>query len=117
MIRFRSRVSGTAPVAGGVLDGVLNGAVAEIVLNESGIRAAVGQGEAASVAKHVGMGEKGQGGDFAKFLHDVVDGRAVQERALLADKEALAGRLHAGALLQPCADCPKLIAAERLRGR
>jgi hypothetical protein len=35
--------------------------VSEIILNESGIRALIGQGEAASVAQHVGMDEQGQG--------------------------------------------------------
>jgi len=85
--------------------------MAEKILNQPGIRAAIGQGEAASVAQHVGMGAKGQGGGLAKFLHDVVDSRAVQGRALLANEERLAGRLHAGALLEPSADCPELVAA------
>ena len=48
-------------VGGGVLDGVLNIAVSEVILNEARISTLVGQGEAASVAQHVGMGEQGQG--------------------------------------------------------
>jgi hypothetical protein len=40
----------------GVLDGVLNVPVAEIILNEPCIRALVGKREAASVAEHVRMG-------------------------------------------------------------
>jgi len=35
--------------------------MAEIILNEPGVRALIGKGEAASVAEHVGMGEQGQG--------------------------------------------------------
>jgi hypothetical protein len=42
-------------------------AMAEIILNEPGIRALVGEREAASVAQHVGMGAKGQGGTLAQF--------------------------------------------------
>jgi hypothetical protein len=33
----------------------------EVILNEPSIRALIGQGEAASVAQHVGMDEQGQG--------------------------------------------------------
>jgi len=40
----------------GVTGGVLNVAVAEIILNEPGIRPVVGQGEAAGMAQHVKMG-------------------------------------------------------------
>jgi hypothetical protein len=40
----------------------------EAILNEPSIRALVGQGEAASVAQHVGMSEQGQGSGFAVFL-------------------------------------------------
>jgi hypothetical protein len=80
--------------------------VAEIILSEPGVGPLVGEREAASMTQHVRMGVKGQGGTLAKFLHEVVDGRAVQRLALLADKEALAGRLHAGALFQPCGNYP-----------
>ena len=55
-------------VGGRVLDGVLNVPVSEIVLNEPRIRALVGQGEAASVAQHVRMGEQRQGSGGAVFL-------------------------------------------------
>ena len=40
-------------VGGRVLDGVLNIAMSEVILNEPRISALVGQGEAASVAQHV----------------------------------------------------------------
>jgi hypothetical protein len=48
-------------VAGGVSNGVLDVAMAEIILNQASIRALVGEREAASMAEHVGMGKKGQG--------------------------------------------------------
>ena len=64
-------------VGGGVLDGVLNIAVSEVILNEARISALVGQGEAASVAQHVGMGEQGQGSGFAIFSQEQVDGGSV----------------------------------------
>ena len=90
---------------------MLNVPVSEIILNEPRIRALVGQGEAASVAQHVGMGEQGQGSGFAVGFHEQVDGGSVQRLALLTDKERLAGRLHPGAFFQPCADGPELVAA------
>jgi hypothetical protein len=40
-------------------------AVAEIILNEPGVGSLVGEGEAASMAQHVGMRGEGQGGCFA----------------------------------------------------
>ena len=49
------RISGCVP------DGVLNAAVSEIILNEPGISSLVGQGEAARMVRHVGMGIEGQG--------------------------------------------------------
>ena len=64
-------------VGGRVLDGVLDVAVAEVILNESCIRALVGQSEAASVAQHVGMDEQGQGSGFAIFSQEQVDGGSV----------------------------------------
>jgi hypothetical protein len=48
-------------VAGGVSNGLLDVAMAEIILNQASIRALVGEREAASMAEHVGMGKKGQG--------------------------------------------------------
>jgi len=48
-------------VGRGVLDGVLDVAVPEVILNEPRIGALVGQGEAASMAQHVRVGAKGQG--------------------------------------------------------
>ena len=48
-------------VGGGVLDGVFDVPVAKVILNEPGIGALVGKGEAAGMAEHVGMGAEGQG--------------------------------------------------------
>ena len=98
-------------VGGRVLDGVLNIPVSEIILNEPRVCTLVGQGEAASVAQHVGMSEQGQGSGFAVRLHEQVDGRSVQLLVLLTDKERLADRLHPGAFFEPCADSPQLVAA------
>ena len=59
-------------VGGGVLDGVLNIPVSEVILSEPRVCALVGQGEAASVAQHVGMSEQGQGSGFTSFLLPLV---------------------------------------------
>ena len=58
----------------------------------------VGQGEAASVALHLGMGEQGQGSGGAVFSQEQVNGRAVQRLALLTCKERLAGQFHLAGL-------------------
>ena len=111
MVWFPATTSRTVPVGGRVLDGVLDVPMSEVILNEPSIRALIGQGEAASVAQHVGMGEQGQGSGGAVFSQGQVDGRAVQRLALLAYKERLAGRFHPGTFFQPCADGPQLVAA------
>ena len=67
----------------------LDVAMSEIILNESGIRALIGHGEAASVAQHVGMGEQGHGSGCAVFSQEQVNGRAVQRFALPLTKNAL----------------------------
>jgi hypothetical protein len=69
------------------------------------------------MAQHVGMGREGEGGGLAARIQQQVDGRAMQRLALLADKERLAARFHAGALPEPSPDCFQFIAAQRLRGR
>jgi hypothetical protein len=58
--RQRQSFSNRAALVAVVFDGVLNVAVSEVILNEPRIRALVGEGEAAGVAQHVGMGEQGQ---------------------------------------------------------
>jgi len=78
-------------IAGRVLDGVLDVAVSEIILNQPSVRALVSEGEAASVAQHVGMSTEGQDG-VTVFLQQQIDGRPVQRSALFTHKE----RLHRG---------------------
>ncbi len=63
--------------------------VSQIILNKPGICALVGQCEAAGMAQHVRMRGEGQGSGGARGLQKVIDGRAVQGLALLADKERL----------------------------
>jgi hypothetical protein len=68
--RFRSPPKLLEPhrVRRGVPDGVLDAAVSKVILNEPRIRALVSQGEAASVAQHVGMGAQRQGSGDAVFV-------------------------------------------------
>ncbi len=47
-------------IGGGVADGVLNVAVSQIVLNEAGVCAQVGETKAAGMAQLVGMNGHGQ---------------------------------------------------------
>ena len=54
-------------VGGGVPDGVLNIPVSKIILNEPGVRALIGERDAACVAQRVRMGEKVQGRGGAVF--------------------------------------------------
>jgi hypothetical protein len=96
---------------------VLNVPTPEIILNEPGIGSLVGKRKAAGMAQHVGMGREGEGGCAAARVEQQIDGRAMQRLALLADKKRLAGGLHPGALLEPCADGLELVAAQGLRGR
>ena len=64
-------------IGGGIFDGVADVAMPEIVLNEPRIRALVGQGEAASVADHLRVSTKGQGGKLAVLDKGGVDGGTV----------------------------------------
>jgi hypothetical protein len=104
-------------VARGVFDGVLNVAMSEIILNEPRVSAPVGERKAAGVAQHVSMCQEGQGGGLTVCLQSQIDRGRVQRRPLLADKEALADRLHPSALFQPRAYGPEFIAAQGLSGR
>ena len=74
-------------VSGGVANGVLNVAVPEIVLNEAGVCALVGEGKSAGMAQHVGMNGHRELGLLTVFAQGQVDGRAVQGLALLTEKE------------------------------
>jgi hypothetical protein len=66
---------------------VLNVAVPEIVLNEPGVCALVGEGKAAGMTQHVGMHRNGQPSLLAVLAQGEVDGRAVQWLALLTEEE------------------------------
>ena len=96
--------------------GMLNIPMPQIVLNQPRIRALVGQGKAAGMAQHVGMGFDGQACQPA-IVADHQPGRLAAERAApLADKESVGVRLHPGAVGQPCLDRPQLVTPERVRG-
>ncbi len=85
-------------------------------MNESRIRALVGQGEATGMAQHVGMGFDGQACEPA-IVADHHPGRlTAQSLSPLAEKEGVGVRLHPGADRQPCLDRPYLITPERVRG-
>jgi hypothetical protein len=59
-------------VGGGVLDGVPNVSVSEKILNEPRVGSLIGEGEAASVAQHVRVGNQGQGsGDAVRFQKQI----------------------------------------------
>ena len=60
-------------VRGSVLDGVLNVPVSEKILNEPRVGSLIGEGEAASVAQHVRMGNQGQGSGDAVRLQKEID--------------------------------------------
>jgi hypothetical protein len=49
----------------GVLHGVLDVPMCEIILNEPGAGPLAGQGEAVSMAQYLGMHQEGQGGGLA----------------------------------------------------
>lgn len=91
--------------------------MAEIVLNQPGIRALIGQGEAAGVAEHVGMGGQGQPGPFAIAADGGPDGAAIERRAPFADEEGFPRRSHRRPCLQPRLDEPQFIGPQRVRGR
>ena len=101
-------------IVGGVLDGVLDVPVAEVILNEPLVRDLVGEGEAACMAYHVRMGAKGRGRGGAVFGQAQIDGGAVQRLAPFADKEGAAGRFHPGALFQPARNDPQFVEPERV---
>ena len=102
-----------------VFDRVLNVAVSEIILNEPGIRALVGEGETASVAQHVRMSEEGQGSGAAVSLQEKMHRRSMQRLAAFTDKKRFDGRrqLHARAFFQPGTNHPELVGAQRMRCR
>ena len=81
----------------------------QIVLDEPGIRALIGQSKAAGVAEHVGMGGQGEPGPFAIAADGGPDGAAIERRAALADEEGIPRRSHRRPCLEPRLDEPLLI--------
>ena len=94
---------------------LLNIAMSQVILNESGVRSLIGKGKSAAVPEHMRMSAQGQG-SRAVLLQQQIDRGAVQRPALLADKECLhRGRsFHAGPLLQPGGDRPQFVGAKRM---
>jgi len=103
-------------IGGGVADGVLNVAVSQIVLNEPGIRALIGQGEAAGMAEHVRMRGQGQPGQLPIMADSPPDRAAVERPAPFTDKEVFGNRIHPGPLFQPGFDEPEFIPPQGMRG-
>ena len=98
-------------VGRGIAHGVLYVPVAEVVLNQARVRALVGQGEAASVAQHVGMG-----GDLKPCrLASAAKGKpyrfAGEWAAPFADKKRLGVRPHPCPLDEPSANGAALVGA------
>ena len=72
-IRLSPQLFEPCRVRGSVLDGVLNVPVSEKILNEPRVGSLIGEGEAASVAQHVRMGNQGQGSGDAVRLQKEID--------------------------------------------
>ena len=89
----------------------------QIVLNQPGIRALIGQSEAAGMAEHVRMGGQGEPGQLPVVAHGGPDGAAIERRAALADEEGFPRRGHRRPCLQPRLDEPDFVAAQGVRGR
>ncbi len=88
----------------------------QIVLNKPGIRALIGQGEAAGMAEHVGMGGQGQIGHFAITADSGPDRLAGQRRAALANEEGFPRRVHRRPLFQPRLDEAQFVGAQGVGG-
>ena len=77
----------TGRIAGCVFHGVRDLTVPQVILNQAGIRALIGQSKAAAMAQHVRASVQRQGGRCAVFSEQQIDSRAVQRFALAAYKE------------------------------
>ena len=74
--------------------------MAEIILDEPGVRSLVGQRETARMPQYLGMSKKGQGDGLAASVEQQIYGRAVQRFALPTDEEGESKRscgIHAAA--------------------
>jgi hypothetical protein len=103
-------------VGGSVPDGVLNIPMPQVVLDEPRVRALVGEGVAAGVAEHVGMGFDGQACESAIVADHHPGGLAVQRPAPFTHEESVGVGLHPGAVGQPCFDGAYLVVAQGVRG-
>ena len=103
-------------IGGRIADGVLNVAMAEVILNEPGIRALISQGEAAGMAEHVGVRGQGQPGQFPIMADGRPDGFAVERPAPFTDKKIIPRRFHSFPFFEPCLDQPQFIGPQRVRG-
>lgn len=88
--------------------------MAEVVLDQSGVRALVGQCVAAGMAQHVRVGGQGQSGPLAALADRQPRGLAAQGTAPLADEKGVRRRLHRLPLLQPRLDRPDFLWAQWL---
>ena len=82
-----------------------------IVLNQPRIRALVGHGEATSVPELVGVRRKLQARQVAIFAYSKPCSASVKGLAALAHKKSPAGRLHRGAVCEPCLDNAQFVGA------
>ena len=103
-------------IGGRIADGVLNVAMAEVILNEPGIRALISQGEAAGMAEHVGVRGQGQPGQFPIMADGRPDGFAIERPAPFTDKEIIPRRFHSFPLFQPRLDEAQFIGPQRVCG-
>ena len=103
-------------VGGGVAHRVLDVAVAEVVLDQPGVRALVGQGVAAGVAQHVRVGGQRQPGPLAALTDRQPRGLAAQGAAPLADEKSVRRRPHRVPLRQPRLDRADFLRAQGLGG-
>ena len=88
--------------------------MAEVVLDQPGVRALVGQGVAAGVAQHVRVGRQGQPGPLAAPADRQPRGLAAQGAAPLADEKDVRRRAHRFPLRQPRLDRAEFFRAQGL---
>ena len=89
----------------------------EVVLDEPGVRALVGERVAAGMAQHMGVRLHGQLSQFPVAPDRHPGGPAVERRPPLRDEERVARRAEARPLGEPGLDGPQLVASQRVRGR
>jgi len=90
--------------------------MAAVILNESCIRALIGQGEAADMAKHVRVSGQRQPGEFPIRADGRPDRFVVERTSPFADKESIPRWFHPRALFQPRLDELEFIGPQRVPG-